>query len=465
MATLENVQGGSLVADPTSALNLLLSTFGTAQSRQKERDLQQQVETISGGATPQQEQAALTRIAALNPQVANSIRQTLESGDKTALAAIQREAEEGFKQATLINKQKTFGGKKNALLSLARDKVTKNQDPTRTLKLLELNEEQLNLELQRMETIGADISTLAKTNVLSPGQAIIGRGGEVIAERAAAVKPPVSPFAKIKPEEFTPESLQKFSESGRFTDLVPVEKPETRTTLAKNLELAGIDPKSAEGKKIIKESITKPGVKIDLNKGLDFKLPTGFMVDKRDGKIIGVKPIPGGPKDNLSGENAAKAQMLRTARKAAEGIDTFVFDKEGEIDRVNLFNAKFGTPGTQGRELRNKMEFGIQAITRSETGAAMPESEVDNTRERFMPSPFDSKETIQLKLDMFDEFITGTLKLIDPTGRFNSTRFNEELINRGGFPTELEPAAPAPAQAAPAPVAPGQTNQPVIVDF
>jgi hypothetical protein len=226
--------------------------------------------------------------------------------------------------------------------------------------------------------------------------------------------------------------------------------PEQRTSLAKNLELAGIDPRSPEGIKIITESITKPGVKIDLNKGVDFKIPNGFMLDKKNGKILGIKPIPGGPKDTLTGENAAKAQMLRTAQKAAKGINKFVFDEDGTLNRTNLFNASFGTPGTAGRELRNKMEFGIQGITRSETGAAMPESEVDNTRERFMPSVFDSVATAKLKLQMFNEFIGGTLKLLDPTGRFASDRFNAELVNRGGE------------------VAPSSSNQPqknIVVDF
>jgi len=248
--------------------------------------------------------------------------------------------------------------------------------------------------------------------------------------------------------------------------------------------LAGIDPLSAEGKKIIKESIVKPGVKIDINKGLDFKVPAGFRAakNKETGQIDGVEPIPGGPKDTLSGENAAKAQMLRTALKAAEGIRGFIFEKDGSLNRTNLFNASLGTPGTKGRELRTKMEFGIQAITRGETGAAMPDSEVDNTRERFQPSVFDSLKTAELKIDMFFDFLNGNLDLIDPTGRLNEDgirtgqlnieRFNEELIRRGGVPTEVSRGiiAPGPklaeADAARGIIAPGtQTDQPVIVDF
>jgi len=217
--------------------------------------------------------------------------------------------------------------------------------------------------------------------------------------------------------------------------------------LAKNLELAGIDPLSAEGKKIIKESITKPGVKIDLNRGLDFKIPNGFQLLDPNNPTKGVTPIPGGPKDTLTGETAGKTQMLRTAQKAAKGIDKFVFNEDGSLNRINLFNAAFGTPGTDGRKLRTMFEFGIQGITRIETGAAMPDAEVDNTRQRFMPSVLDSLETAKLKLQMFNEFLGGTLKLLDPSGRFDATRFNAELVKRGGGvtpPTLDQPATNQP---------------------
>lgn len=241
------------------------------------------------------------------------------------------------------------------------------------------------------------------------------------------------------------EVLQKMVEN---VLIPPVVKPEARTTLAKNLELAGIDPLSPEGKKIIKESIVKPGVKIDINEGLSgFKVPKGFMFDKDEtGKITGVKPIPGSKADRLGAGDAAKVQMIRTAQKAATGIKELIFDKfdkKGagiELNSTNLFNAEFNTPFTDGRKLRIKMEFGIQGITRSETGAAMPPAEVDNTRIRFMPSIFDTAEIARLKVEMFDDFLSGTLQLIDPSGRFNEDRFGNPVkptFDKSGNAIEL----------------------------
>lgn len=263
-------------------------------------------------------------------------------------------------------------------------------------------------------------------------------------------------FQPAKPQETFTDVLnaegqiigQKSSLSGEVKSHPNAAEKVTKTSLIKNMESAGIDPKSKVGKDIIIKSLTKPGVKVDINKGLDYKIPNGYMLLEENNPSKGVTPIPGGPKDSLSGENAGKAQMLRTAQKAAKGFDKLVFNKDGTLDRTNLFNASWNTPGTQGRELRNQMEFGIQGITRIETGAAMPESEVDNTRQRFMPSMFDSVKTARLKINMFREFLGGTLKLLDPTGRFNAERFDGELIERGGEPT-VEPAAAETGPAVP----------------
>jgi len=138
----------------------------------------------------------------------------------------------------------------------------------------------------------------------------------------------------------------------------------------------------------------------------------------------------------LSSENAAKTAMLQTAKKAFKGARDLIFDKDGSLNRTNLFNAGFNTPFTDGRKLRNRMEFGIQAITRLETGAAMPPEEVENTRQRFMPTLGDTVDIANLKLKMFEEFLNGTLKLIDPSGRFNAERFDAEFQKRstGGTP-------------------------------
>jgi hypothetical protein len=188
---------------------------------------------------------------------------------------------------------------------------------------------------------------------------------------------------------------------------------------------------------ISKATTASKGINVNIGGEPAFKVPSGFMLKDATNPALGVTPIPGGPKDKESGESAGKIQMLRTAEAALEGASNLVFNEDGSPNWKNIAMAGSNVPKTEGRELRNQMEFGIQAITRLETGAAMPESEVNNTRERFQPSVFDSPETIKLKMEMFNDFITGTIKLFDPAGRLDDDRFIEELIKRKG-----ESAAP-----------------------
>lgn len=235
-------------------------------------------------------------------------------------------------------------------------------------------------------------------------------------------------------------------EQSRLRGVEQAAKPITDTSLIKNLKAIGVDPTSPEGERLVRQAITKPATQVNINQanqGL-FKTPEGFMLLDRNNPAKGVTPIPGGPKDNLTGENAAKAQGLRSAIRLFNGDPAnnvpsardLVFDEDGTLNQTNLINAAIGTFLTDGRLLRLKMEQGIQAVTRAETGAVMAESELDNTRARFMPSLGDTVEIANLKLGMFQDWITGGLKLMDPSGRFLAERFQSELDKRSGKATE-----------------------------
>lgn len=170
-----------------------------------------------------------------------------------------------------------------------------------------------------------------------------------------------------------------------------------------------------------------------------YKVEQGFMLKDPDDYTKGVTPIPGGSKDKLTPEQAGKTQMMRTAKKQYDKAFSLVFGKDGEPDWMNITNAWANTPKTKGRELATAMEYGIQAITRMETGAAMPADEVRNTRKRFQPTPGDTNEAVKIKMEMFNDFINGTLKLIDPSGRFDEERFQSELESRQGGSPKVNP--------------------------
>lgn len=426
---------------------------GEAQA-QKAQDVQDTLNLLETGGA-KNEQDALARLATLlGAPVANSVRESLERGDKNELLELDRESTKANQIATFLGGIKDPAKRNNAIAQEAQRAAANGEDIGELVKLRNMTPEQQAMAIERQRVTSTDTADLAKERLkriefaeqaaqpgdpftLSPGQQRFGPGG--------------APIAQVDPKAPTTPALQQ------------------------NLIAAGFQPGTPQFQQELLKAIQKPATQIDINKanqGL-FKLEPGTMLLDPNDPTKGVKPVPGGSKDTLKGEQAAKVQMLRTARKAAKGIRKLIFDKDGNIDTLNLINAAINLPGSDGRLLRTRMEFGIQAITRGETGAAMPPEEVENTRLRFMPSALDSKEIVKLKLEMFNDFLGGTLKLIDPTDRFFEERFVpddgidpglrfddekfdaelEKRVKKSGITVEvvatpIEPgAAPAPAQA------------------
>ena len=124
MATLENTFGGSLQGSPLGAINILERNFGTGLQRQAIAGEQQRQEDIQGlteeiaGLPPgsKRAQAALVRLTALDPQVANSVRGVLNRGDRLETEALMKEIEEVLKYFFKKVKCKVFGLSKSISL-------------------------------------------------------------------------------------------------------------------------------------------------------------------------------------------------------------------------------------------------------------------------------------------------------------------------------------------------------------
>ena len=172
-----------------------------------------------------------------------------------------------------------------------------------------------------------------------------------------------------------------------------------------------------------------------------YAVPKGYMMIDPTKPELGVTPIPGGPHDpqtikkkrdiknegkpKVSPEVAAKVEGMKTAKWGFAKIDQRLFRKDGSVDRSVLFHMDlplipgqqslpgwFSEDAKKGRQVAGLYEQGIQAITRGETGAAMPESEVGNTRKRFMPNWWDDDETVLIKYQMYKMYINGYLSSI-----------------------------------------------------
>ena len=188
MATFSPVAGSTLTPDISSGLGALLGAFGTKQSRsaeelerQKKIDIQKEVDVLSGQTaltSPEEQEAALVRLSALNPQVATSIRASLERGDKLDIQIAAQETEKGVRQAVLIQQQPDFASKQRALSEAAQLASSKGEDVSRFVELSNLSEPQLDLELQKMVIQGADLKTLTDAALEVPD--VAAAGGEIV---------------------------------------------------------------------------------------------------------------------------------------------------------------------------------------------------------------------------------------------------------------------------------------------
>lgn len=202
MPTLQNIQGSSLVPDTSNLNNLLLNVFGTKQSREKDQIAkdklvaeQEAINVILGNPTPgpgaidesgatgtpasdKQKEQALVRLATLNPQAANAIRQTLERGDKLELQQVQQEAEKGTRLALQIKAAPTFTEKQKIVSQEAQQAAARGEDVSRFVDLSNMSESQLDLELDKMIIQGGDLKTLTKAAVETEDTPT--PGGEII---------------------------------------------------------------------------------------------------------------------------------------------------------------------------------------------------------------------------------------------------------------------------------------------
>ena len=175
----------------------------------------------------------------------------------------------------------------------------------------------------------------------------------------------------------------------------------------------------------------KPGVSVNLPADIP-KPPSGYYYtgDPQQGDY-NLSPLPGGPADRPATEGAAKETMLGVAAEQLPELESYIFNEDGTMNRRNvgaMTAVEGGVPLSSGRKPASQMEIGIQAITRAETGAAMPPEEVRNTRRRFQPSLLDTDESAQAKMAMYADFLNGNLKLLE-VGRTGEPEFNEAAFN------------------------------------
>lgn len=105
-------------------------------------------------------QRALGRLLTLDPQLGATISQLIDRRDDREIERLRSVTERGVKEAAFVKRQDGLAAKRVALQSLGQAAVQRGESPDRVVGLIGLNEEQLDLELERMTVMGQDIKTL-----------------------------------------------------------------------------------------------------------------------------------------------------------------------------------------------------------------------------------------------------------------------------------------------------------------
>ena len=251
-----------------------------------------------------------------------------------------------------------------------------------------------------------------------------------------------------------------------------------------NVQLGPIKAKAGQLENVNGE--TKFVIRSDTNKILEIKDPPADLVPVQgaDGQgrpvtmFVDKNQLAAGagiPKPTVTSPEAAGTQS--SARESVESISAIrdmVFgpaDASGargetvdsgvllaanlgsKVSSLAKFTSGFGAGKTllgkvdldketleKGKRLRIRLKGVLAARIKAQSGKTVNERELEDNLERFMPGPFDDAETVQLRLQILDEFNKDISNFFDPsTGKFKTDLLppTTKSGSLGGAPPQL----------------------------
>ena len=175
------------------------------------------------------------------------------------------------------------------------------------------------------------------------------------------------------------------------------------------------------------------------------------------------------PRAKISAGDAGRLASLNTSINSFAMIDPFLLPEGGEVNTKVLDGAFYlsldptsanylstnalkiagYSPAqiTQAKLVSKSFLEGIHAITRTETGAAMPDSDIEAVKKRFFPTPTDSPEVKKQKYLAYKFFITNASDMINPSIRKGDSgaqlsreiqKTTDEIIKKFGLDKKVE---------------------------
>lgn len=162
-----------------------------------------------------------------------------------------------------------------------------------------------------------------------------------------------------------------------------------------------------------------------------------------------LEAIPGGPaQQSVNTNEAGRAQLVNSGLAAANKAQTLMLYPDGSVNTKNLTTMWSNIPGTEGALARSNMEEAVSSILYLKTGAAATPGEISQQLKIYMPRPWDSKATVQDKIQRFNNFMSGiqaqtgrTSAAPAPSSQQQPTMdlnaMAQEAINRGADPKQV----------------------------
>lgn len=152
--------------------------------------------------------------------------------------------------------------------------------------------------------------------------------------------------------------------------------------------------------------------------GSQGRAPPGFRwAEGQPGRL---EPIPGGPGEHIASEVAGRLAMIRTARPQMEEVRRF-FTRQWGVGETARNAVGGSVVAPEYDRARRVVRLAIEGSLRAMTGAAAPQSEVDQYMGMFMPSVVDPPETARQKLDLLERFMTNAEEIVTRGRRSGNT--------------------------------------------
>jgi len=341
--------------------------------RQPQRQVQPQQAPITAQRSVQSREKvtrALARLLRIDPSgtSAKFAQELIVSRNAADLAETTRRMDEVFKETSSLLRIEDPAKQERAILNLINERTTKGLESPKLDEILRMPRRDRPLALQRRKTIATDVKTLSVNEQKELDRE--SREGIAAAKLAKA-----GVIGKPSPKDFTPESLEVFDKSGKFADLVAVERPPDRRGRDQFSRGTSFQGRNAAGENVLFTPV----------------------LDKFSGKLTVQEDVLPGQLISRIGETPAQTQQraIETAggttseRARVTRLQTTINDGINAAEGLATLNRSLEllktikTGGIAGAKLRFEQFLGIQGADEAELGANLLRTVLSQLRPTF----------------------------------------------------------------------------------